>query len=230
MEAKHTPSQGWEAVADEWTAHVREDHDAPYHFNGPAFLSLLPPPGLLTVDLGCGEGRVARELARIGHRVVGVDASPRLVALSRGADPGGDYRVGDAAALPLEDGAADLVAAFMSLHDIESLDGAVCEAARVLRAGGRFCFAIVHPAATAGRLEGEGSEAVLRISGSYLERFAQTFPLGPTTVLSFHRPLEGYSRALEQAGLVVEALRELPTRRRAPGRIPMFLHVRAVKP
>jgi hypothetical protein len=42
--------------------------------------------------------------------------------------------------------------------------------------------------------------------------------------------LEAYSLALERNGFLIEALREVPTRRRAPGRIPAFLHVRALKP
>jgi hypothetical protein len=59
------------------------------------------------------------------------------------------------------------------------------------------------------------------------------------TFHSEHRPIEAYSRALEAAGLLTEAIRET----RAPGaivadnpgqrrwqRIPMFLHLRAVKP
>ncbi|TMA36985.1 MAG: methyltransferase domain-containing protein [Deltaproteobacteria bacterium] len=50
------------------------------------FLALLPPPRRLTLDLGCGEGRLSRDLETRGHRVVGVDGSPTLVRLAREAD------------------------------------------------------------------------------------------------------------------------------------------------
>ena len=45
-----------------------------------------PPARIL--DAGCGTGNYARELARRGYRVVGVDASPRLLAAARVALPG----------------------------------------------------------------------------------------------------------------------------------------------
>jgi hypothetical protein len=58
------------------------------------------------------------------------------------------------------------------------------------------------------------------------------------TFHSEHRPLEAYSRALEAAGLLIEAVREVgatdqvvtdhPSNRRWQ-RIPLFLHVRAIK-
>jgi ubiquinone/menaquinone biosynthesis C-methylase UbiE len=222
------PAGIWEELALGWARFARTE-DVAYSWNGPAFLELLPPPGRLTVDVGCGEGRVDRELAARGHRVVGVDVSPTLVRLAQEADPAGDYRVGEAASLPLPDEAADLVVAFMSLQDVEDLEGAIGEAARVLEPGGRLCLAILHPVATAGRFE--DGDATFAIRGSYVDSFLQTFPMQhELDVPSFHRSIEGYSRALEGAGFLVERLRELPTRRRAPGRIPTFLHVRALKP
>jgi SAM-dependent methyltransferase len=221
-------SDGFEAVADEWAALAR-DGDVPFGWHAPVFLDLLPPPGRLTVDVGCGEGRLARLLRERGDRVAGIDASPTLVRLAAEADPTGDYRVADAAALPLEDGEADLVVAFMSLQDIEDGAGAIREAARVLEARGRFCLAIVHPAATAGVLEGGVEDAELVIRGSYLDAHEEERPLGRRRVTQYHRPLEWYSRALESAGFRVEALRELSTRRRAPGRLPLFLDLRALK-
>lgn len=221
------PADIWEQIALGWVEFARND-DVAYSWNAPAFVELLPPPGRLTVDVGCGEGRLDRELADRGYRVVGVDVSPTLVRLGRDADPAGDYRVGEASRLPFPDGAADLVVAFMSLQDVEDLDGATGEAARVLEPGGRLCIAILHPVATAGRFE--DGDAAFAIRGQYVEPFLQTFPMErEIDVPSFHRPIEGYSRALEDAGFLIERLRELPTRRRAPGRIPTFLHVRAVK-
>ena len=61
----------------------------------------------------------------------------------------------------------------------------------------------------------------------------------PMTFHSEHRPFEAYSRALEMAGLLIEAIREpaapagvvadTPGKRRWQ-RIPLLLHMRAVKP
>jgi hypothetical protein len=51
------------------------------------------------------------------------------------------------------------------------------------------------------------------------------------TFHSFHRPLADYSRALESAGLLIEAIREVTNEDPANRwhRIPLFLHLRAVR-
>lgn len=68
--------RAWAADPELWIDFARSEVADPvfWHFNLPEFLDLLPPPGALTLDVGCGEGRVSRALAARGHRVVGVDA------------------------------------------------------------------------------------------------------------------------------------------------------------
>jgi SAM-dependent methyltransferase len=217
----------WEAVAHEWVAHVRSGGDATYEWNARAFFDLMPPPSGLTIDVGCGEGRTTRELDARGYSVVGADLAPTLVRLAREADPFGEYVVADAADLPFDDGVGAVVVAFMVLQDLENLDAAVAEAARVLDNGGAFCFAIVHPVATAGDFLGSDDDTFA--IGRYCTRFEVTRPLGRQSVLQFHRPLDDYSRALERSGFCIEAVREIPTRHRAAGSVPAFLHVRTAK-
>ena len=92
--------RGWEEVARSWSAFVHSGDDVLFEQNFADFLTVLPPPVRLTVDVGCGEGRVDRRLAALGYAVVGVDASETLVALAREADRQGDYRIGSASRLP----------------------------------------------------------------------------------------------------------------------------------
>ena len=70
----------WDLHAGEWISWARAPgHDSCWRFHREAFLLLVPPPGRLTVDIGCGEGRLTRDLSRLGHRVLGIDAvSDRL--------------------------------------------------------------------------------------------------------------------------------------------------------
>ena len=173
----------WEAHANEWIAWARAaGHDSYWRFHRDQFLQIVPPPGHRTVDIGCGEGRLSRHLKQLGHVVVGVDASPSLVAAARELDPSMDIRLADAAVLPLDDASADLVIAFMSLQDVDAMPAAIREIGRILQPGGRLCFAIVHPI-------------------NSRDGLTMTFH-------SQHRPLESYVLALEEAGMLIEALRE----------------------
>ena len=73
---------GWEAQAGNWVRWAREPGlDSYWRCHREPFLALIPPADRLTLDIGCGEGRVTRDLRAIGHRVVGVDSAP-----SRGSD------------------------------------------------------------------------------------------------------------------------------------------------
>jgi SAM-dependent methyltransferase len=196
----------WEREAGAWVRWVRTPGHDEWHWrlNWPAFIALLPPAGRRTLDLGCGEGRGGVELRERGHRVVGVDAAPTMVRLAQETGAYDEVHLGDAAALPLADGGVDLVVAYMSLHDIEDLAGAVREAGRVLAPGGRLCAAIVHPASSAHL--GSADEV------PYFEQRRYTDVVQrdgiEMTFHGIHRPLEAYFDALHAAGLAVERLRE----------------------
>jgi SAM-dependent methyltransferase len=236
--------QGWESEAGNWARFARTPgHDHSHNdINLPALMELLPPPGSLTLDLGCGEGRLGRALRSLGHRVVGIDASPTLVHLAATHEDPGLALVADAAELPFADGSFDLVVAYMSLHDIDRMPQAVTEISRVLARGGHLCLAIVHPLSSAGSFHGREANAPFVITASYLDCSPVTWVAdrdGITmTFHSEHRPLESYTGALEAAGMLIEAMREV----RPPGklieqdpserrwlRVPLFLHIRAVK-
>ena len=230
-----TLRDAWEAEAANWVEWARRvGHDSYGTFHRDAFLELLPPPGRRTLDVGCGEGRLARDLKALGHSVVAVDASPSMVSYAREADPDGEYELASGSELPFADGFADLVIAFMSLQDMDDPEGAVREAWRVLEPGGRFGLALVHPSNSGGKFESAEADAAFVIRDSYFERrrYADTIEKDTLrmTFTSDHRPLEGWLRPLTDTGFLVERVREVS----APDnprwqRIPLFLHVRAVK-
>jgi len=196
-------SEAWERHAADWTRWTRVPGHDVYHLqlNWPAFHDLLPAPGRQTLDVGCGEGRVGRALSAEGHRVVGIDSSPTLLELAREAGGYEQLVCGDASALPWEAGTFDLAIAYMSLQDVDDLRGAVDEVARVLEPGGRLCLAIVHPL--------NRPPAALE---EYFEehRFAEEVERDglSMTFESIDRPLETYTRALSDAGFLIEQLRE----------------------
>jgi ubiquinone/menaquinone biosynthesis C-methylase UbiE len=226
-EAAESLSDAWEREAEAWIRFCREPDAFAWKFNIPAFLELVPAPGRLTLDIGCGEGQISRELVRRGHTVKGIDSSPTLVAAARTGDPPIDAVTADAAALPLDDGSADLAVTFMALQSVDDLVGAIAEAGRVLEPGGTLCAAVVHPMNSVDEAPG------------YFAEHAYTDTVGTFTFHDVHRPLSQYFAALAEAGLVVEELREpippaelLEVRPTAVQwtRRPCFLHFRARRP
>ena len=98
------------------------------------------------LDLGCGQGRIARELARRGNDVVGVDLSTELLQIAS-EQKRITYVHGDACTTDWWDGVTfDGVVSNMALMDIDDLGGAVSTAAATLRPGGWFAWSIIHPA------------------------------------------------------------------------------------
>jgi ubiquinone/menaquinone biosynthesis C-methylase UbiE len=224
----------WESEARNWIAWARKPgFDSYWRFHRDEFLPLVPAPGKLTLDVGCGEGRLSRDLASLGHRVVGVDPSPTMLASAREADPDREYVVAEAAKLPFDDGAADLVVAFMSLMELDDMHGATREIARVLEPGGTLAAAVVHPLSSATLPRDEDTDRFR------IRAYRATHPYSDSierdglqmTFRSFHYSLEDYWRAIRDAGFVVDELREIYDDTHPLWReVPLFLHLRAVKP
>lgn len=101
-----------------------------------------PPSGLRILDVGCGDGVLAVELARRGAIVAGVDISGEMIAAARRRAQSGalriDFKRASAQALPFADDHFDVVTAVTVLCFIEDPDAAMREMVRVLKPQGRL--------------------------------------------------------------------------------------------
>lgn len=100
-------------------------------------------PGDTVVDVGCGPGAAAREAARRGARVTGVDPSGVMLRTARwtslGHRPGSiEWVEGVAESLPLDDGSASVLWSLSTVHHWHDVDQGLAEAARVLAPAGRL--------------------------------------------------------------------------------------------
>jgi|SRR5215216_34675 len=227
--------QAWERNADDWIRWAREPgHDSYWRFHRDRFLELVPAAGRLTLDIGCGEGRLSRDLAALGHNVVGIDSSAKVIAAARELSPELEFVEADATDLPMEDESVDLAVAFMSLMDIDDMAGAVREAARVLRSGGRFLAAVVHPINSGSEADREHPEDRLVLTRDYFDRRRYRDEVERDglrmTFESIHWTLEDYFDAIRTAGFVLDILREIndPDHPRW-SRYPLSLHLLATK-
>lgn len=99
-------------------------------------------PGSQVLEIGCGAGFMAIELARRGFRVHAIDSIEAMVELARqnavesGTSDLLSVAVGDVYTLAFEDGAIDLVVAIGVIPWLERADLAIQEMARVTKSGG----------------------------------------------------------------------------------------------
>lgn len=108
--------------------------------NAHVIVETLSLDGKRVIDIGCGDGGMARHMAKFGARVLGVECSPRQLAKARSAPPVPMVEIveGVGQALPVPTASADTVVFFNSLHHVPVavMGKALEEAARVLKPGG----------------------------------------------------------------------------------------------
>lgn len=238
--------KSWEEEAGNWVEWARTpDHDVFWYYAPFFFEEIVPAAQGLTLEIGCGEGRVARQLASRAYNVVALDSSLTLVRAAREADSHSVYLSGDATTLPFADATFQTVVAYNSLQTMTSMADmtqAVREAGRVLKPSGHFCLCVAHPMTDVGRIREPSGGGDLIISGSYFEHQCVNETVTKDGLeMTFHGwtyTLEDYGRALEEAGLLVERVREpVPSAEQVTKRpslegwrrVPLFLFIRAVK-
>ena len=157
MDAERLNAEGrelWNRKARFWDA-MQGDEGNSFHRRliEPSVLRLLKlQPGERALDACCGNGVMARRLAKEGALVTAFDFSQELVRLAQARPSGSsiDYHVIDAtdeaAMLGLGAGRFDAVVCTMALMDMPTLKPLFNAASRLLAAGGRFVYATAHPA------------------------------------------------------------------------------------
>jgi SAM-dependent methyltransferase len=181
----------------------------------PAVTRLLTSvAGADVLDLGCGDGRLARWLAGQGaRRVLGVDPSARMLALAaRHRDPAVRYCRASAEALALAPRSLDLVVSSLALHYVAGYDALMASVANWLRPGGQLVYSVEHPVRTArdpmtGWLTTADGRTVWPVD-DYARETARTQLWLGTLVTKYHRRLATLIGALLGAGLTLTGIDE----------------------
>jgi ubiquinone/menaquinone biosynthesis C-methylase UbiE len=194
--------------------------------------------GLRVCDLACGQGVVARHLAKSGAAVVGVDTSARLLDIARryeAEEPLGIvYQHDDAQALAtLPDTAFDGVACNMALMDIPDVAATFRAVHRILRPNGWFVFSITHPCfqtPTSTWMDKADGTVWRALRGYFQEVFWRSDNRSGVRgqVGAYHRTLSTYVNCLIEAGLSLERLCEPQASGHVAERVPGYGEVPAV--
>ncbi len=205
----------WEAHAGWWQEGFTEGADPEYTEQILPMAAELLAGADDVLDVGTGEGQIARLAHDLGAtRVVGVDPTRAQIveAARRG---GGPYFIrAGAGALPVAAASFDAVVACLVFEHIAEVDDAIREVARVLRSGGRFLFFLNHPllqTPNSGWIDDhvlDPPEQYWRI-GPYLIEDETIEEVEKDVFIPFiHRPLSRYVNALVDAGLVLRRMLE----------------------
>ncbi len=167
------------------------------------------------VEIGTGEGQVARAVSSGGARFVcGLDPTDAQIVAAAERGGGPCYLRAGAEALPFASRSFDAAVACLVFEHIDAVDAAIAEVARVVRPGGRFVFFLNHPLLQtpgSGWIDDqilEPPEQYWRV-GPYLDEASTVEEVERGVHIRFvHRPLSRYVNALAESGLTLERMIE----------------------
>ena len=214
MPAERTTGDHWERTAGWWQDEFTDGADPEYEEQILPLVHRHLGAATRALDVGCGEGQVARRVAGHGGAVVGVDPTPGQLATAAARGAGVRYARAAAEALPFATAAFDAALICLTLEHLDPFEPAVHEVARILEPGGVLCLFLPHPL-----LQAPGSgwiddrildEQYWRV-GPYLPDDVAMEEVAPGVRLPFmHRPLSRYINVMADRGLLVERMVEPP--------------------
>jgi len=219
MNAMHDKGKtSWGKEAAWYSEHLANEDT--YHAKVilPNLLRLIDPKaGQKVLEIGCGEGFFAEEIAKKGSTVTGCDISPELIALAKKKGKA-NYLVTPAQNLSMfENNSFDVVLAVLTLQNMERLDVVMKEVSRVLVPRGRFVFVLNHPMIRIPQASSwdydEEKKVQYRRLDAYLSERRTAIDMHPgkgkkSLTYSFHRSLQEYMKLLRGGGFTITRLEE----------------------
>jgi SAM-dependent methyltransferase len=188
-EMEQTPRQQWQP--DRYATNARFVAE----LGAPLLELLAPRPGERILDLGCGDGALTERVAALGCTVIGVDASPEMVAAARRR--GLEAYVADGQDLRFM-AEFDAVLSNAALHWMRDADAVLRGVRRALRPGGRFV----------GEFGGHGNVAAITVA---LVAVLTRRGIDGHAAFPWYFPSrEGYAAKLEANGFAIDLIDLIP--------------------
>ena len=206
-----------ESLKREWTdlapAWIREAREGPNFvrkglLDGFMLEACGDVQGLRVLDCGCGEGRFCRLLAEAGAAyALGLDlCRPMIKAAVEMQGGREEYRVADVQDLSFLDNATfDVAVSYLNQCDLPNFAANNSEVFRILKPGGRFVIANVHPmrSAVGGWQKAEDGTKLHVMLDRYFDESERHWNMLGSEFTNFHRSLTTYVRAFLEAGFQI---------------------------
>jgi len=244
----------WDKVATWYDTLLSSDDTYQKEVILPNLLRILDiKSGTKVIDIACGQGYFAKNLADLGAEVVGVDVSFNLIKFAQKEMKQNErYFVSSADRLHKEipSNYFDKAVIVLALQNIENISGTLAEANRVLKTGGSLCLVLNHPAFRIPKQSSWGFDEVAGIQyrrvDAYLSESKVDIEMHPgqeksENTVSFHRPLQLYFKNLVKNKFAIIRLEEWTSHRKsakgprqkaedkARHEIPLFMLIEAKK-
>lgn len=241
----------WEEAAKEFSKMVEDDVHRKLILN-PSLIKLIGEvKGRTIIDAGCGEGYLARHLAKEGAEVLAIDFSHRLIEEAKNKTPQElnvkFEQIDLQKPLPYPSDSSHLIICSMVLMDLPKIDKTLKEFYRIAKVNGELIVSICHPSYTVPFIKMKrsvsdvflGKEAPIEII-SYPESAVvnrKVYGMAKKTPY-IQRRISFYFNTIAEAGFVIKRVEEpiLPERykKKVPKlwhatKIPLFLLIKAVK-
>lgn len=244
----------WGNVA-EWYDKLVGESGSEYHKHVvlPGVMRLIDPKASQKIiDIACGQGVLCRLLRERGAEVSGIDAAESLIKIARERGPADiRYQVGDARELSfLPENHFDAAACVLAIQNIHPVAPVFAGVSRTLRERGKLVIVMMHPCFRGAKETSWGWDEKAKVQYRRVDRYLLprkspivTNPGKSADVYTwtFHKPIEAYTKALRNAGLLIDAIEEWPSHKTSDSgprahaenvarkEIPMFLAIRAIR-
>ena len=205
----------WEEMAPHWIKEMREGRNATREIQlDPPMLELCGElEGMRAIDLGCGEGRFSRKLAKGGvEYVLGLDRSSKMIEAARElAGKHEEYKTANVEDLGfLDNESFDLAVSYLNQCDLADFMANTREVYRILKPGCRFVIANLHPMRSAVGMwcKTDGGEKKHVIVDDYFAENERHWTIMGVEITNFHRSLETYVNGFLECGFVLEQIVE----------------------
>ncbi|MFH1454752.1 MAG: class I SAM-dependent methyltransferase [bacterium] len=256
MQKKKHSNTSWGNVASWYDDLLKKDNTYQSEVILPSLIRLMEIKNTDNVlDLACGQGMFAREFAKLGAKVIGVDISDELIKIAQKQNVKNiNYVVSSANNLSfIKNESLDKISIILALQNISNLSGVIKECNRVLKPKGKLYIVLNHPAFRVPQKSDWGyddkKKAQYRRVEQYLSEIMINIDMNPGEkikknkkyTVSFHRSLQAYFNTLYTYGFLIGRLEEWISNKKSQNgprqkvediarkEIPMFMCIEAVK-
>jgi SAM-dependent methyltransferase len=179
------------------------------------------------LDLGCGNGVLARQLPP-SIEYTGIDVAKGLLDIAKKETKRGQFFLGDACKpLPITKKDFDIACFILSLQNMEHGDAAIHEAASHLKPSGELLVVLNHPCFRIPRQSSWGIDEAAKLQYRKINRYLSPLKIpiqmnpgkgaSSESTVSFHNPLSTYSGWFQKSGLRIKAIEEWRSDKKSEG-------------